>query len=68
MLTNEQKRKIRTDWEKSLIELLDVIDVSDEIKSRILRNEDKLLAFLKATEIMPNNWYDEENEKTNEPV
>jgi len=54
MLTNEQKRKIRTDWEKSLIELLDVFD-DDDIKSRILRNEDKLLAFLKATEIMPNN-------------
>jgi len=54
MLTNEQKRKIRADWEKSLIELLDVFD-DDDIKHRLLSNKDKLLDFLKATEIMPNN-------------
>lgn len=52
MLTNDQKKKINDDWEKSLVELLDALDMSEKCKQNILQNKNKLLVFLKATEIV----------------
>lgn len=49
-ISNEQKNTFRKDWENSLKELLDSLDISKKTQDKILKNKAKLYEFLRQTE------------------
>lgn len=49
-LSDRHKIQFRKDWEESLIDLLNSLELTEETKNKVLQNKAKVLKFLLATE------------------
>lgn len=61
-ISNEQKEKLKKDWEITLGELLDELGIPKDKKEKILKKKAKLYEFLKHTENLSFFGIDIENE------